>query len=191
MLKNIIFDVGGILFDDGKKNIEKVLNNKNFDLIYNTAYGKGYSECLLGKKSVEEYIDSMKNLKDFQSIKYILSKENLEKAYPLIEKNYTYIKELKKLGYKLYLLTNITENSYNHIKNIIDINVFNGGIYSYQVHLMKPDPKIYQLIIEKYNLNKNETVFFDDREENVKAANKIGIKAFVFNSIEDVKNNII
>ena len=43
-----------------------------------------------------------------------------------------FIKKLKKDGYKLFLLTNITEDSYNYINSIININdMFDGGIYSY------------------------------------------------------------
>ena len=171
MFKNIILDVGGILFDDSQKNIEKLLN-KDCNWIYKNAYGKGFKECLLGIKTVQKHIDSLSNLNDFENMKYILNKENL-----------------RKIGYKLYLLTNITEYSYYYINNIINIDTtFDGGIYSYQEHLIKPNPKIYQLLIDKYNLNKEETIFFDDKEKNVIGAKKLGITAFVFNSIDDIKN---
>ena len=190
MIKNIIFDVGGIIFDDSKSNIEKVLN-KNCDLIYKTAYGKGFKDCLLGFKSVEEYIESLKGTEDFKDIKYILSKENLQISYPLIKQNFEYIKTLKEKGYRIYLLTNITEDSYNYINNIIDINSnFDGGIYSYQEKLIKPNLEIYELIISRFNLNRNETIFFDDKEKNVIAAQDAGIKSIVFKNIEDIKNNI-
>ena len=109
----------------------------------------------------------------------------------MIKANFEYIKNLKKKGYRLYLLTNITEDSYNYIKNLIDINkIFDGGIYSYQEHLIKPDYDIYNLLINKFNLNKSETIFFDDKEKNVIAANEVGIKSFVFTSIKDIKNNL-
>ena len=112
MIKNIILDVGGILFDDSKDNIEKILG-KDCDYIYKTAYGKEFKKCLLGKLSIQEYINSLQNEKDFNDIKYILEKDNLKKSYPLIENNFEFIKKLKKDGYKLFLLTNITEDSYN------------------------------------------------------------------------------
>ena len=84
-------------------------------------------------------------------------------SYPLIKTNFEYIKSLK---------------------------VFDGGIYSYQEHLIKPDYKIYNLLIDKFDLNKSETIFFDDKEKNVIAANKVGIKSFIFTNIEDIKNNL-
>ena len=52
MIKNIILDVGGILFDDSKDNIEKILG-KDCDYIYKTAYGKEFKKCLLGELSIQ------------------------------------------------------------------------------------------------------------------------------------------
>lgn len=105
--------------------------------------------------------------------------------------NFDYIKSLKRRGFKLYLLTNVTEDSYNYIDELININkIFDGGIYSYQEDLVKQDYAIYNLLINKFDLNKEETIFFDDKEKNVAAANKVGIKAFVFTSIEDIENNL-
>lgn len=190
MVKNIILDVGGIFFDDSKWNIEKILN-KNCDNIYKIAYGQGFKKCLLGEMSVNEYINSLKNENDFNDIKYILKKENLIKSYPLMKNNFKYIKYLKDRGYKLYLLTNITEDSFNYINDLININsLFDGGIYSYQEHLIKPSYEIYNLLINKFNLKKEETIFFDDKEKNVKASIEVGIKSFLFHSIEDIENNL-
>lgn len=190
MIKNIVLDVGGVIFDDSKQNIQKLLN-KNCDNIYKIAYGGGFKKCLLGEISVQEHINSLKNEKDFNDISYILKKENLIKSYPLIKNNFEYIKGLRKRGYKLFLLTNITEDSYNYINELININEkFDGGIYSYQEHLIKPDYDIYNLLINRFNLNKDETIFFDDKEKNVKAANEVGIKSYVFTSINDIESNL-
>ena len=189
-IKNIVLDIGGVIFDDSKKNIEKLLE-KNCDIIYKLTYGKGFKECLLGNKTVNEHIESLSNYKEFEDLKYILSKKNLSKSYPLITTNFEYIKTLKKQGYKLYLLTNITEDSYNYINDLININsIFDGGIYSYQEHIIKPDKRIYNLLIDKYSLKKSETIFFDDKEKNVISAINQGISSYVFKSIEDIKNNI-
>lgn len=108
-----------------------------------------------------------------------------------MKNNFEYIKRLKKKGYRLFLLTNITEDSFNYINSVINLDdIFSGGIYSYQEHLLKLDYGIYNLILDKYNLNKEETVFFDDKEKNVIAANEIGLKAFKFTSIADISRNI-
>lgn len=190
MIKNIIFDVGGILFDDSKESINKLLG-KDSTNIYKAAYGQDFKKCLLGQITVQEHLNNLKSKPDFNDIKFILTKEYLPKSYPLLEENFNYIKALKDKGYKLFLLTNITEDSYNYINETININsIFNGGIYSYQEHLIKPNPEIYELIIKRFNLNKNETIFFDDKEKNVKAAKETGLKSIVFTSLQDIKDNI-
>ena len=190
MIRNIVLDIGGVFFDDSKHNLEKLLN-KNCDNIYKLAYGRDFKKCLLGEITVQEHVNSLKGEKEFNDINYILKKDNLVYSYPLIKNNFEYIKSLKEKGYRLYLLTNITEDSYNYINNLIDINkIFDGGIYSYQEHLIKPDYDIYNLLINKFNLDKTETIFFDDKEKNVIAANNVGINSFVFTSIEDIKNNL-
>lgn len=187
--KNLIFDVGGVIFDDSKDNMKKVVG-EGYDQIYKKAYGKGFKECLLGNKKVSELIEDLKDDELYEKLKYVLSYENLNVSYPIIKENFLYIKTLKD-NYDMYLLTNITEDSYNYINSVIDIDsIFKGGIYSYQDGISKPDPEIYNLLLNRYNLKKEECIFFDDKEKNVDAANKLGIKSVVFKSLDDLKNNI-
>lgn len=188
MIKNIIFDIGGVIFDDSKSHIDKLLNKDSSD-IYRKAYNHNFKRCMTGDIDVDNHIKTFENDPDYEEIKYILCKDNLKVSYPIMKENYEYIKTLKD-KYNLYLLTNITKDSYNYIMNTIDTTIFKGGIYSHKVHLIKPDTKIYELILDKYNLEKSETIFFDDRECNVDAANSIGLKSVVFKSIDDIKNNI-
>lgn len=79
----------------------------------------------------------------------------------------------------------ITLESYEYMKHILDD--FDGGVYSYQEHFIKPNKEIYKRIIDKYNLEKEECVFFDDNIENVKSANEFGLKSFVFKNISDIE----
>lgn len=190
MIKNIIFDVGGVFFDDSLKNIEKLLH-KDCKNIYKKAYGGNFKKCLLGEISVQNHIDSLKQEKENSDIEYILKKENLYLSYPLIKENYEYIKKLKDKGYKLYLLTNITEDSLEYIWDEIKCKeIFTGGIYSYQEHLIKPDKKIYNLLINRFHLKKEETIFFDDKLNNIIAARKCGIQSFIFHNLNNLKEVI-
>ena len=190
MIKNIIFDIGGIIFDDSVQNISNILN-EDASMLYKKVYGKSFIDCILGNKEVSDYIETFKNDEDYEKIKYILNKDNLHISYPLMKENFEYISKLKDKGYNLYILSNITRESYEYIENIIDIDkVFNGGVYSYQEKLIKPDKKIYELIVSRYNLNKDETVFFDDKQKNVDAACEYGIKGVLFRNLEDIENSL-
>ena len=190
MIKNIIFDIGGIMFDDSTQNISNILNI-DVSGFCKKVYGKSFVDCVLGNQEVSDYIETFKNDSDYETIKFILDKDNLHISYPLMQNNFNYISRLKDEGYNLYILSNIAKESYEYVKSTIDLDkVFKGGVYSYQEKLLKPDRKIYELIVNRYNLNKDETMFFDDKQKNVDAACEFGIQGVLFRTIEDIENNL-
>lgn len=188
MIKNIVLDIGGILFDDSKSNVEKLLH-KDCDTIYKKTYGGNFKECLIGNMSVKEHLELLKDDEDYQDIKYLL--QNLSLSTPLMKENYEYIKSLKEKGYHLYLLSNITEDSFQYINEVLDLSHFvDGGVYSYQEHVKKPEHTIYQTVLKRFHLDPKETIFFDDKLKNVVAANESGLPSIEFKSIETLKNFI-
>lgn len=190
MIKNIIFDIGGVMFDDSTQNISNLLKEDATELC-KKVYGKSFKDCVLGNLEVSDYIETFKDDPDYSKIKYILSRENLHMSYPLMKTNFNYISKLKDKGYSLYILSNITKETFNFVKGTINIDkVFNGGVYSFKDGLLKPDRRIYEFIINKYALKKEETLFFDDKQNNVDAACEVGIKGILFKTIDDIENNL-
>lgn len=85
---------------------------------------------------------------------------------------------LKKKGYMIYILSNYSEELFaKHTKDAGFLDIIDGGIVSYQVHLLKPDIRIYKALLKKYSLKAEECMFFDDKEENVNGACRAGMKA--------------
>ena len=67
------------------------------------------------------------------------------------------------------------------------MNLFEGIVVSADLHIIKPDERIYRYLLERYGLNPGETLFIDDRLENVEGARKVGIQAEVFqNNFEQI-----
>lgn len=190
MLKNIIFDIGGIILEWGNRPIQKLLNksDKEVKKISKIIYGdKRFKSCILGELSQTEYMKQLigENTEYSDDIYKILSEEYQEKVLPVIKENLGKIIELKNKGYKIYFLSNITDVSYNYLKNKLKIlDLIDGGVYSFKEHTKKPEKEIFDILIKRYNLNKDETIFFDDSEKNVKAGNEYGIKSYVFKSLE-------
>ena len=60
------------------------------------------------------------------------------------------------------------------MKNYPRLHDFKGGLASYQEKMLKPDHRIYQLLLDRYNLNADECVFVDDMAVNTKAAEEVG-----------------
>ena len=96
--------------------------------------------------------------------------------------------ELKSKKYAIYFLSNLTEATYHYIKHTLDD--FDGGIYSWQEHFVKPQQEIYELILGRYHLKKEETIFFDDKLKNVQMGNQLEIKSVQFREIQDILQNI-
>ena len=61
---------------------------------------------------------------------------------------------------------------------------------SYTVHLAKPDPAIYQTLLDRYGLKAEECVFLDDTVRNVEAAQALGIAGIVVTSQEQAKKEL-
>ena len=91
------------------------------------------------------------------------------------------IKAFRK-NYTNVLLTNFPKHFHDFIKTdwIID-GAFDHIIASCDVKLIKPDPGIYQLTLERIGCQPHECVFLDDREVNVRAAEALGIHGILFN----------
>ena len=71
------------------------------------------------------------------------------------------------------------------------MHFFDGVMVSSDVHLIKPDTRIYELLCETYDLNPEECVFIDDRPENVEAAKRVGMKGIVFEGDYKVVEKVI
>jgi putative hydrolase of the HAD superfamily len=101
-----------------------------------------------------------------------------------------YIRELKK-NYKIAILSNVGTNQIRdkllskEEQELIDVFIF-----SYEVGMVKPDPGIYQIALEKLGVEPNECIFTDDGERNVEAAEALGIKAFLYTDFIQFKHDL-
>ena len=86
----------------------------------------------------------------------------------------------KEKGYKLYVLSNASKKFYKYFPRLVELDYFDGSVVSCDVHMIKPQPEIYQYLLEKYGLNPKECLFIDDREENVAGAKAVGMQGYLF-----------
>lgn len=97
----------------------------------------------------------------------------------------TWVKYLKNQGYHLYILSNYSQFMLEHTKEKLSfLKYMDGIVFSCQVKELKPEPGIYQKLLEQYHLDPKKTVFLDDREENCKGAEDLGIHAICFKDLK-------
>lgn len=91
------------------------------------------------------------------------------------------IRRLKAAGYQIYYLSNFPKKTFLELSDAMPVfGEMDGGVVSWEVHRIKPEPEIYQILLERYCLRAEETVFTDDAPANVEAAKTLGFFAWQF-----------
>lgn len=87
---------------------------------------------------------------------------------------------LKKSGFGIYVLSNASSSFYRYFPRFAPFDYFDGIVVSCDIHIIKPDIRIYQHLLKKYNLRADECFFIDDLEANIEGAKNAGIDGAVF-----------
>ena len=190
MKKEIVFDIGGVLFElDLKNSIPKLLNSteENGELLFQQwLFSKSVREFESGKISYEDFFKNMVkefNLKvDFETF----TNEFKKVILGAFDETEWLINTLKD-DYNLYLLSNITKihwdmvNSYDYIKKNIK-----KPFISYLLGMAKPEIEIFELMIKEIGVKPENILYFDDNLSNVESALKSGLDAYHTIGIKEV-----
>ena len=96
--------------------------------------------------------------------------------------------KLKKQGYLCYVLSNWSAETFIDAKEQFSfLNIFDGLIISGAEKLIKPDPKIFHLACKRFNLIPENTVFIDDRIENIEAASRLNFQTIHLTNPAEIK----
>lgn len=189
MFKNIIFDIGNVLLDFNPKEYLKLkLKEDKIIEVYEEIF-KSEEWLMLDRGTIleEEAIDIIANRSNENAELIKLSFENWYDILRPIDKNISVLRKLKESGYKVYYLSNFHLKAFENVTSKYNFfNIFDGGVVSYEEKLIKPEIEIYNKIIEKYNLNANESIFIDDMEENIEKAKEVGFKTILFKKEEEL-----
>jgi len=99
---------------------------------------------------------------------------------------------LKARGMRTAILSNMGDTVLQAMEREFDwLGRFDVLVWSYQLHMAKPDPAIYRYALEKLGTQPAETLFIDDRQVNVEAAAALGIKALVFTTVDQLRADLI
>ena len=95
----------------------------------------------------------------------------------------TLVEQLKQRGYCVYYLSNIPEDVLDLLTHRDFEGLFDGGVASCEVKVNKPDPRIYQALLDKYRLRADESIFIDDRAENLLPASALGFGIYEMHGV--------
>lgn len=191
MITTIVFDIGNVLASFRWKDLFADLgfSGEKFDRIaaatvqHPTMWNEFDRSLMSDEEIIARCIERAPEYE--QEIRLLFSKtELLVEEY---EYSYNWIQGLKNQGYQVYLLSNYGKTSFEAARKhgrLSFLPLVDGGVISYEVKMVKPEPGIYQALLEKYNLKAEECVFLDDKAENIEAAKQLGFHGIVVESYE-------
>lgn len=184
-MKNLVFDMGNVLIE---WNSEKILQAITDDIKLQNLLRKEVFETGLwvqtdeGVKTREEMIEivTAKIGEEYRNEITQLSRY-WYKYVDVYTKVQDRIIELSKNGYNIYILSNTAYTFYDLVKEgyLPAASIAKGIVLSCEEKVLKPNEKIYNILLERYNLDPHDTMFFDDLSENIWGAARCGINGFV------------
>ena len=195
MIKTLVFDLGGVLIDWNPRYLYRKLidDEDDIDLFL--------SEVCNAEWNVQQ--DAGRALAEATAERIALfpqQKTLIEAFYDRwdemlggeIGETVEVLRELKNKGETLYALTNWSGETFPIAETRYDfLQWFDGILVSGVENLAKPDPAIFQLLLNRYELQVQDCLFIDDSKTNIEAAARIGFETHHFKSPAGLRQELI
>ena len=185
-IKNIIFDLGGVILNIDFKQTELAfakLGVGNFNQYYTLQSVSPLFEKLeLGLITPGDFYNEFRNV-----VNVSLKDEEIQHAWNALlidfpSERITWLENISK-KYRTYLLSNTNKIHYDAFMKMFNDQIDKGDFnkyfikpyYSHEINLRKPAKECFEFVLKKENLNAGETLFIDDSETNVEAAKTVGL----------------
>lgn len=194
MIKNVIFDIGNVLTDFRWKEFleDKGFHGESLDRIGRASlFSPIWAELDRGVWTFEQVMEGFVKNDPALEADLHFAYDDMTDIVTLRDYSISWLKDLKAKGFRVYYLSNFSEKIERECeKALIFRKEMDGGILSYQDQLIKPDPAIYRLLMERYGLKPQECVFLDDLEVNIEAGKALGIHGIVFRDKEQAEKEL-
>lgn len=191
MIKNLIFDFGNVLVE---YNIKEFMFKKGMEpdmikrILKASIMGPFWDEFDRGAISEEEALAGFLSLDPEIEKELHIVFDNITGMLTRRDFAIPWVKELKAAGYNVYYLSNYSKKAYDECADSIEfIEYMDGGVLSHRELMVKPNPDIYRLLIDRYNLVPEECVFIDDTPKNVEVAKELGMEGIIFTTKEEAE----
>jgi len=198
-IKNIIFDFGGVILD-----IDPQLTINEFSRLGFSDLDKlntpEFTEEILGKfeRGILTPEVFRNKLRSFLNIE--ITDQEIDDAWNALLFDIPGIRidiiEQVKNNYEIFLLSNSNEIHYDLFVRDLQLRfgynefdeLFDKAYFSFDLHLLKPNPEIFEFIINQHDLDLSTTLFIDDNINNIEAARKLGIKTYHITKPERIRD---
>ena len=194
MIKNIIFDFGGVLLDWNPRYLYKPYFNDDEEMehfLSDICNGEWNIKQDAGRPFAEAVKELQAKFPEYAEAIQMYDDDWEKMLKCELPGSIDLLKELKSMGYGIYGLTNWSAEKIGYaFANYSFFSLFDGIVVSGVEKVVKPDRKIYEILLERYSLKPGECVFIDDNQDNVDMAKVLGIDAIRFDNIVNVKEHL-
>ena len=194
-IKAIIFDLGGVLIDWNPAYIfDKLIEDEEkrkhfFEKICTQDWNEEQDAGRPIKQATEELVAKHPEWKEAIEAFY---GRWIEMLGGPINETVEILRQLKQSGhYKLYALTNWSAETFPTALEMYDfLHWFDGRVVSGEEKMRKPNPLFYQILLDRFKLKAEETLFIDDSARNINAAEQLGINGILFHSPQQLEKDL-
>ena len=194
MIKNIIFDFGGVLLDwnphylydpyfgDVEKAEWFLTNICTYP--WNAQHDAGKLVAEGTAELVAQYPEWEKEIRMYYS--------GFDKMLGgQIAGMEDYIKELKGRGFRIWGLSNWSFETFAMVRPKYPIlDLIEERVISGEEKVLKPNAEIYEILLRRFNIKPEESVFIDDNENNIKGGENVGIQGIIFKDAEQLRTDL-
>lgn len=178
-MKNIVFDLGGVLFARDKHKCSPEFIDF-FRFIRTDPMLDFWVEYDRGTLTLDQVVDALCALHGCTpEVARAYLREAIDRQEP-VRATERLVGELKRAGYRLYVLSNMSREFIDFLRRADVYALFDGEVVSCEEGTVKPEPRIYRILLDRYGLDPAQTLFIDDRAANIAAAREAGIDGFQF-----------
>ena len=189
-----LFDLGGVFFDWDPhhfyKNVfEDQAERNNF--LENICNDDWNIQQDAGRLIKDAEIELVKNFPNYEKEIKLYYKNHRKMFRQIFQQSVDILNDLKEKNFECFVLSNWSWETFEGMeKEYPFLRKFDGLIISGKEKLVKPNQEIYKLAISRFNLIPNETVFIDDRKENIEAAKMLNFLTIHLTSPEIINQEI-
>lgn len=185
-MKNIVFDLGGVVLDWNPEKVRKEFKNPELPrfLFDSGFFQKYWTEFDRGTCTEEEIVGKMSLLSGYPLPDCREFMEYIRHSLADIPRTVELIRKLSGQGFALYCLSNMSHEFYDYLKDREVFRYFKGQIISAREGMVKPDEDIFCLLLERFGLKPEECLFIDDLPDNIRTAAGMGFHTVLFDDKE-------
>ena len=182
-LSAVIFDLGNVLLDYNPRRFmaELGIAPRHFDRLTEIfPDSKVWQDLDMDLVSDDEFLAAALHKEPALRREINLYHKHWYDHFHAIPENVAAFYQIKEAGAKTYILSNFQKTCFSVMQaHNVFLEDFDGRVISFECHLRKPEPEIYEYLIKQFSLDPAHSVFIDDMEVNIEGAKAAGLKTIL------------